>query len=294
MSLSTAAAELEEPGEEPQARPDAPPQREIVVGVDGGECALKAVRWAAQEAERRGAPLRIVHAAPYLGRPSPDGAPSPELPRARRIAAKAFTVARHAAPRARATTDVVPGDPVTALLSAGAGCQLMVVGISTTGAADEMVLAPVAQKVAARASCPVVVVPRQKAPSPEGRPVVAILGLGTAEDDEAVAAFAAEAARGTGRPVSVIQTKAEAEDKRAERFPGLEVDREELPNATGVKLLNESCPTPLLVLSAGHGGLLHRGLGGVHRWLLRHCTSPMALVPPADRVAAATEEDARG
>lgn len=293
MSLSTAAAELAEAREEPQEAPDAPPQRDIVVGVDGGECALKAVRWAAREAERRGAPLRIVHAAPYLGRPAADGAPSPELPRARRIAAKAFTVARHAAPRARATTEVVADDPARALLKAGAGRQLIVLGISTTGAIGELVLAPVAQRVAARANCPVVVVPRQTQSSPEGRPVVAILGLGSPEDDEAVAAFAAEAARGTGRPVSVIQTKADAEDKRAERFPGLEVDREELPHASGVKLLGESCPTPLLVLSAGHGGRLHRGLAGVHRWLLRHCTSPIALVPPADRVTAAPEGDAR-
>lgn len=292
MSLSTAPADHAEAGEEPQENPDASPQREIVVGVDGGECALKAVRWAAREAERRGAPLHIVHAAPYLGHPAADGAPSPELPRARQITAKAFTVARHAAPRARTTTDVVPEDPATALLNAGAGSQLIVVGISTTGAADELVLAPVAQKVAARAGCPVVVVPREKQPSPEGRPVVAVLGLGTAEDDEAVAAFAAEAARRTGRPVSVIQTKAQAEDKRAERFHGLQVDREELPNATGVKLLNESCPTPLLVLSAGHGSRLGRRLDGVHRWLLRHCTSPMALVPPADRLTAA-EDDAQ-
>lgn len=285
MSVSTAPAQSAEVREQPQPAPDAPAEREIVVGVDGSECALKAVQWAAREAERRGAPLRIVHAAPYLGRPSPDGAPSPELPHARRIAAKAFTVARHAAPGARATTAVVADDPVTALLAAGANSQLLVVGISTTGAADELVLAPVAQKVASRANCPLVVVPRQKGPSAEGRPVVAILGLGTPEDDEPVAAFAADAARGTGRPVSVIQRRQNAEDKRAERFPGMEVDREELPNATGAKLLGEACPTPLLVLTAGHGGRLHRGLSGLHRWLLRHCTSPMALVPPADRVA---------
>ena len=283
MSVSTAPADRVDAREQQQENPDAPPQRAVVVGVDGSECALKAVQWAAREADRRGAPLRIVHAAPYLGRPSADGTPSPELPHARRIAAKAYTVARHAAPRAAASTDVVAEDPVTALLRAAEECQLLVVGISTTGAADEMVLAPVAQRVAARARCPLVVVPRQKGPSAEGRPVVAVLGLGTPADDEPVATFAADAARGTGRPVTVIQTRAEAEDKRTERFPGLEVDREELPNATGVKLLGEACPTPLLVLSAGHGSRLTRGLSGVHRWLLRHCTSPMALVPPADR-----------
>ena len=57
-----------------------PPSREIVVGVDGTECGLGAVRWAAQEAARRGAPLRILHAAPYLGHGGTAGAPPPELP----------------------------------------------------------------------------------------------------------------------------------------------------------------------------------------------------------------------
>ncbi len=33
----------------------------VVVGVDGSESALRAVRWAAHEAVRRGAPLRLVH-----------------------------------------------------------------------------------------------------------------------------------------------------------------------------------------------------------------------------------------
>jgi hypothetical protein len=37
------------------------------------------------------------------------------------------------------------------------------------------------------------------------------------------------------------------------------------------------------VISAGRGSLLHRSLDGTHLWLLRHCTSPMALVPKVHR-----------
>lgn len=33
----------------------------VVAGVDGSASALRAVRWAAHEAVRRGAPLRLVH-----------------------------------------------------------------------------------------------------------------------------------------------------------------------------------------------------------------------------------------
>jgi hypothetical protein len=48
-------------------------------------------------------------------------------------------------------------------------------------------------------------------------------------------------------------------------------------------VLGETCPSPLMVISAGHGTLLHRSLDGTHLWLLRHCTSPMALIPAVHR-----------
>src|SRR3954471_13342624 len=90
-----------------------PPTRAIVVGVDGTEVGLGAVRWAAQEAARRGAPLRILHAAPYLRHGGPAGAPSPELPRARSITAVAYTVARHTEPGVQSSTEVVSEDAVS-------------------------------------------------------------------------------------------------------------------------------------------------------------------------------------
>ena len=57
-----------------------------------------------------------------------------------------------------------------------------------------------------------------------------------------------------------------------------------VPDPTGGRVLAAACPTPLLSMSAGHGGLLHRPMDELHRWLLRHCTSPMAFVPPVHRV----------
>jgi hypothetical protein len=61
------------------------------------------------------------------------------------------------------------------------------------------------------------------------------------------------------------------------------VRRSDLPHARVNQVLGATCPAPLIVLSAGHGSLLHRDLDGPHRWLLRHCTWPMALVPPVHR-----------
>jgi hypothetical protein len=75
------------------------------------------------------------------------------------------------------------------------------------------------------------------------------------------------------------------------RFPGLEVRRTDLPGASASQVLTATAPSPLIVLSAGHGTLLHRGLDGPHRWLLRHCTSPIALVPPVHREDLEPHED---
>ena len=289
MTTSTSTAPLDRPGPAPSADPAV---RDVLVGVDGSECGLGAVRWAAREAARRGAPLRIVHAAPYLGS-SVGGAPPPGLVRARHITAQAYTVARHTEAGVPASTEVVPGDPIGTLLRAAATGQLVVLGSSATGAADELVLASVAVRVAARSPQPVVVVPRRRPGEPVERPVVAVLGVGDRADDEAVAAFAADAAAREGTGLTVLQTRShrhgvpdswvDDDAEWAARHPDLRMTRGDLPAARADQVLSASCPSPLLVISAGTGTLLHRHLDGPHRWMLRHGTSPIALVPPVHR-----------
>ena len=277
--------------------PGGPPADAVIVGVDGTECGLGAVKWAAQEAARRDAPLRIVHAAPVpRWRSDPD-----PTPHARQVAAQAYTVARHTEAGVRSMTEVVPGDAATVLLSAAAEGQLVVLGKSTTGAIDEWVVAPVAVRVAARSPRPVVLVPRPRGAVAPDLPVAAVLGVGDPEDDERVAEFAAESAQRAGTALTVLQIRkphqpvrdrwTEHESEWVERFPGLEVRRTDLPGATAAQVLGATCPAPLIVLSAGHGTLLHRNLDGPHLWLLRHCTSPMALVPPTHRPELEPQEE---
>jgi nucleotide-binding universal stress UspA family protein len=279
-----------------------PPGREIVVGVDGSELGMVAVRWAAQEAERRAAPLKILHAADYLGRPGADGSPPPELRRARRITALAYTTAKHTAPGVQSSAEVVSADPTTALLQASSAAQLLVLGSSATGAADEMVLASIAVHVAARSPQPVVVVPRGRG-EPAGRPVVAVLGVGDADDDEAVAEEATAAATRMGASLLVLQTRPTKRhvttwvDDPAEwgrRFPDLEVEHRDMPSARANQVVSATCPSPLMVINAGRGSLLHRSLDAPHLWLLRHCTSPMQLVPPVHRSGRHEEDAASG
>ena len=275
-----------------------PPADAVIVGVDGTECGLGAVRWAAQEAARRNAPLRIVHAVPIPRRRSTDT--TRPTPHQRRVAAQAYTVAKHTEGGVHSVTEVVAGDPATVLLTAAAEGQLVVLGKSTTGALDEWVVAPVAVRVAARSPRPVVLVPRPRSAAAAERTVAAVLGLGEPSDDERVAEFAAEAAQRAGTALTVLQirrTRApvrggsiQEEVEWEQRFPGLEVRRSDLPGATAAQVLGATCPAPLLVLSAGHGTLLHRDLDAPHLWLLRHCTSPMALVPPVDRPELSPDE----
>ena len=269
-----------EPEQHPPGEGD-PPARAVLVGVDGGECALAAVRWAADEARRRSAPLRIVHAAPYVGRRTAPGTPSPELHRARRITAQAYTVARHTTSEVRAETEVVPGEPARVLLAEAPGVEL--------------VGAQVAQRVAGHAATPVVVVPRSRTLEPDGRPIATILGLGEPEDDPTVVEFAAATARRSGAPLLIVRPHGRrlgtADVDWAARLPDLDVTVHDVPSDAPRDLLKAVCPSPLVVVSAGHGSLLHRSLDGAHRYLLRHCTSPMALIPSAHRSGSDERED---
>ena len=106
-----------------------------------------------------------------------------------------------------------------------------------------------------------------------------------------MAVFAAEEALRTDRPLQVQLTRSDdggewdADSPRwTERWPDLRLAHDPVPGPTGGRVLAAACPTPLLAMTAGHGGLLHRPMDGLHRWLLRHCTSPMAFVPPVHRV----------
>ena len=287
-STPTDTADVDVRPEQPPG-PGGPPADAVVVGVDGTECGLGAVRWAAQEAARRNAPLRIVHAVPA---PRRRGGPDP-TPHYRRVAAQAYTVAKHTAAGVRSVTEIVQGDAATVLLTAAAEGQLVVLGKSTTGSVDEWVVAPVAVRVAARSPQPVVLVPRPRGATATSLPVAAVVGLGDPGDDERVAEFAAEAAQRAGTALTVLQVRRPGgpapdswiADEAAweQRFPGLEVRRSDLPRATAAQVLAATCPAPMIVLTAGHGTVLHRELDGPHLWLLRHCTSPMALVPPVHR-----------
>lgn len=136
----------------------------VVVGTDGSEEAERAVSFAADEAERRGASVRVVTAwhvpsAVYGGGDAPMVTPSVE--ESTRNAAEG--VAQRAADRLRANgleveTKVCHGQAADALLEEAKDADLLVVGSRGHGGFVGLLLGSVSQQCAHHASCPTAIV----------------------------------------------------------------------------------------------------------------------------------------
>jgi nucleotide-binding universal stress UspA family protein len=140
--------------------------RPVVVAVDGSDDALRATEWAALEALRRSATLRVASVPAVPSRVHAyQGAASTVASTLRDAAAgAALQAARQAAEVARGLaidTRVLAGPPAIAVAESGSGAVMLVVGARGAGGFGEMVLGSVSRHVAATAECPVVVVHRQ-------------------------------------------------------------------------------------------------------------------------------------
>lgn len=133
----------------------------VVVGVSGSANSTAAVRWAAVEAQLRGADLHIV-LAHHWRIPGRHFKSRGELLRTTRervttILDTAMSLARSAAADVHVQGAGEVGDPVPVLLDAAAHADLLVVGGRSRGTPGPM-LSTVTSQIAAYASCPVAVV----------------------------------------------------------------------------------------------------------------------------------------
>lgn len=146
----------------------------IVVGVDGSEGSLEALRWAAEEARLRSAKLVALHAwyAPYA--PAMPGIGEPTaLPVDRTVVQQAADEALDASLREAGVAGegieleraVVEDSAARALLDRAEDADLLVVGSRGHGRIAGALLGSISQQVAQHASCPVVIV---RAPKTEG------------------------------------------------------------------------------------------------------------------------------
>ena len=130
----------------------------VVVGVDGSQAALNAVRWAVAEAANRGVALRLVHASPRATRRrgpikidrDDEGIDSPL-----REAEDLIEVGRA---RVAVESAVVCGDPESALVIESRNAALVCIGSLASERPGHSSLGSTGAALAVHAHCPVAVV----------------------------------------------------------------------------------------------------------------------------------------
>jgi nucleotide-binding universal stress UspA family protein len=270
----------------------------VVVGVDGSETALRAIRWAAAEAHRRRAPLRILHAAPY----ALDSLPGQR--RATSILTLAHTVAAHAQPQVSAHVEWFTERPARVLAAAAETAQLLVVGMGGGSGFDDVLLHSTALDVSTAARCPVLVVRGLQRPVPAEGPVV--VGVEDVGRDAAALTAAFDDADRTGTrlvvlhalhgPESVLDAvaghpasaRAAAEQELMQalspwrsRHPGVPLDVRVVHGAAAGHLLEAAVSARLLVVGThARGAGARLVLGSTSRAVARRSPCPVMIVRP--------------
>lgn len=278
----------------------------VVVGVDGSESALTAVRWAAAEARRRDTRLRIVHVY-QVPAGYPQGFVDVRLLHDALVTqGKAWLdLAREVAEEtARGiVTEVVEvhAPTVPTLTRESADAAVLVLGTRGLGGFAGLVVGSTAVELATRANCPVVVV---REPERDGPVVVGVDG--TPASEAAIAFAFAVASSGGGHLVAVhawtdrlleiafagtpeaLDISRVAEEAREvlgerlagwqELYPDVRVTREVVRERASRALLRHGEGARLVVVGTrGRGGLL----GSTSRHLLQHAPCPVAVVRAA-------------
>ncbi|MGZ8741116.1 MAG: universal stress protein [Gaiellaceae bacterium] len=134
----------------------------IVVGVDGSDSSVSALRWALREARLRGARVRVVHAWSYPQVSTyHEAAHVLKVPFADEAAVLLDRVVEDAAPDALGVEiekKVVESEPAPALLEAARDASMLVVGSRGLGGFSGLLLGSVSQQCAHHATCALVIV----------------------------------------------------------------------------------------------------------------------------------------
>ncbi|MGW5441387.1 universal stress protein [Nocardia asteroides] len=274
----------------------------IIVGIDGSDHALSAVRWAAEEAALHNAPLRLVHGigtgwdlGPRVGeiklhnqRYRDEGAAM--LAEAERMARRVI-----GSDATEISTELAWPTPVSVLVKRSHAARLLVLGTRRMDAFDRAVLGSVSAVLVRRAGCPVVVVPAARTPA-RSQPI--LVGVdGSSASARAVDIAVEEAA---ARDVDVVALLAwtraderESGHRAAQRaraalsaslvgyagtYPQVTVHQIVADGDPAERILDESAGAQLIVVgSRGRGGF---ALGSVCRAVLDEATVPVLVARP--------------
>lgn len=283
----------------------------ITVGLDGSPESLAAARWAADESEKRGLMLRLLHAWPLLA-PEPAHAHS-EVDQnywARRLVhtARAELQARH--PGLTVVGSLVADDARNALLQAASESEMTVLGSRGLEPVESYFLGDVSMSVVARAERPVVLVRAEARvegapPAPAGRVVVALKLNGSSDG---LLDFAFHTAAAGEAPLVAVHgrsvplharvpwglehdvTQEMTRDAQKELTKALHPWREKYPEVDVSDSIRLTSPAKAVVRAAEGAALLivgrraHRHgvaphLGPVAQAAIHHGSCPVAVVP---------------
>ncbi len=275
----------------------APAPQHVVVGVDGSEAAVRAAVYAAEQAQRRGVRLQIVHVTP-----ADDGADES----ATRLVEAAADAARQATGLTDVSTAVVDDHPVDGLVALSAEAALLVVGTRGMGGVAGLFLGSTAGSVVQHARCPVIALPDEGEYDVEHRSSV-VAGIEGGPGDEQVLAFAVAEAAARGTEVIAVHawrelipatslggfepmidwSSVEAQERQlltdavapwhAER-PEVQIHEELVRERAANALVAAASTAELLVVGHRHRGVLAR-LGSSTHGVLHRAACPVAVVP---------------
>ena len=259
----------------------------VVVGVDGSPQSLRAVAWAASEARRHGAPLRIISVPVLPPRMHADHGSVRTVADVVRDEAAAWldaAVARSAevAPELLVDAGLLSGAPAQVVTDCGSGALMLVVGASSVSGIASVLLGSVSRYVVQHATCPVVVV-GQETSAVHGKVAV---GVGDRHDAAPTLAFAFQEAALRQADLLVIHSDAEEAvpgwlTDWQEKYPGVTVSQEVVHDHPARVLASHSVSSDLVVIGR-HGAPHPADVGGIQHAVLSHARGPVAVVPAGD------------
>lgn len=285
-----------------------------MVGVDGSDTSLKALRWAAYETRRHHAELRIVSCYTFSGYGGLDGAVYPNAVDLDTLKEGAAAVVNRgialveSIDRSLLVDGVTPlSSPVAGITDAAEPGDEIVVGATGHSGLLTGLLGSVAAGVAHRAHVPVVVVPAESAAEAGDSMKKIVVGVDGSPESLVALDWAYDEAAASGAELHVVHAwlypyPVSDQSPREVRRPmeadakrELEVSLQAIgpkttegsvrvvpqlcENAPVDALLEEGAGADLIVVgSRGRGGLRSRLLGSVSRTTIQHAPCPVAVV----------------
>jgi nucleotide-binding universal stress UspA family protein len=284
----------------------------VVVATSGSAASRSAITYATREAVGRGLPLEIVHVIPSTMPVGPyGGAPDAVVRRSgRELLDLGEQLARRTDSHVLVVTTLLTGSRVDALVHHSEGADLLVVGAPPHDLLERLWTGSTVTGTAARARCPVAIVPPRPDDAPPPTPTrTVVVGLKSTRRAGYLLSTAFAVAAQQQAELRVVHAwhltspydeavagrvptpDWETEEGRSIEgqlidlrmaYPEVQVDVELVHGQAAYTLVAASHEADVVLISRpAHGGFVHY-LGATARAVIREAACPVLVVPPLD------------